>query len=195
MSNLSFAVITPTLQRDSLVECCKSLERQTYSNWFHIVANDLAQPDMQHYNRLAHPQRRLLCCAEHHGCAGNYCRHNAWEFTQGFDYLCWLDDDNRMERADALADIAKALEDAGRPDWAIFPIMRYGQIFFNDPPGLCMSDSANLVVKREIGQWPAMDDYCADGHKIEQLKRDYPAYKAFPNIAPIINVPVSSQGR
>ena len=189
-----FTVITPTLERPSLIVMCKSLEAQTFDSWEHLVANDVVPPNVQWYNRLAHPQRRLLCCAEHHGNYGNTCRHNAWELATG-EWILYVDDDNFFHRDDALSDLATALEAAGRPDWAVIPMMRHGHVFFHTPPGLCMSDTANIVVKREIGRWPAGSEYTMDGLFIEQLKISHPNYAVLGDLKPIINMPSSSEGR
>jgi hypothetical protein len=83
---------------------------------------------------------------------------------------------------------------AGNPDWAIFPIHRHGSYFFNDPPGLCMTDTLNVVVKREIGRWPDIQAREADGHFVEALKASHPNYASFPHFRPIGVMEYSSNG-
>jgi len=38
-----FSIITPTIQRESLKECCASVDIQTYPDWEHIVMIDAAK--------------------------------------------------------------------------------------------------------------------------------------------------------
>lgn len=137
-----------------------------------------------------HRNRRFAQCIRPHMNYGNTCRHNARSLTQG-SYLLYLDDDNWLADERVLEDVAYALIDS--PQWAIFPILRHGSIFFNDPPGLCQTDTANVVVRREIGQWPDIPDYTADGHWVESLKK-YP-YDAYPDFRPIIVMPKSNEGK
>lgn len=187
-----FTIITPSLQRESLVRCCESVDAQTFTNWQHIVMVDCAELDSELLKQIEHPQRRIIKCPVPHGHFGNRCRHAAWEFAAG-EYLLGLDDDNAMYRPDALADVAKSLEEAKFPDFALFPIHRHGSIFLLLPPGLCMTDTANVVVKRGIGRWPDMEAREADGHWVEALKAKY-KYAAFPSVRPIVLMEKSSNG-
>jgi hypothetical protein len=107
--------------------------------------------------------------------------------------LIHLDDDNFIADDRVLQDLSMILDGCDEY-WAIVPIMRHGRKFFNDPPGLCMTDTANVVVKREIGRWPDIPDYTADGHWVEGLKAKYP-YAAYPDMRPIVVMENSSEGR
>lgn len=188
-----FTLVTPSLQRQSLIRCCDSVDIQSYTSWQHVIVLDVETRDEELLEKIAHPQRLIIQCGTPHRDFGNTCRRNAWHAAEG-DNLAWVDDDNEMAHPDALRDMEKVLR-GSTFEFSLFPIMRHGAWFFNDPPGLCMTDSANLVVRRDVGQWPDMRDYCADGHFAEALKVKYPNYGSFPNVAPIISVPVSSQGR
>ena len=191
----TFTVITPSLQRESLVRCCESIDAQTYPYWQHVIALDCAQEetDLSLMLRLRHPQNRtVICCGQKFGNYGNHARWMAWEKATE-DYLVYCDDDNAMYRPDALADIAKSLEEADFPDFALFPIHRHGSIFLLLPPGLCMTDTANVVVRREIGRWPDIEAREADGHWVEALKEKY-EYAAFPSARPIVLMEKSSNG-
>lgn len=191
---MKFSIVTPTLQRESLVRCCESVDAQSLKDgWEHIVMVDCEEIDKDIFAKIDHPQRWVYQCEKPHRNYGNTCRHNAWEKATG-TYLVMLDDDNVLNGPFALASIAEHLETAGYPDWAIFPIVRHGWYFFNDPPGLCMTDTLNAVVKREIGRWPDIPDYTADGHWVEALKAKYP-YVAFPNTQPIGIMERSNQGK
>jgi hypothetical protein len=116
----------------------------------------------------------------------------AWDKATG-DYLLYLDDDNMMAHPTALREIHDALVRESLPDWALFPIHRHGSKFLLLPPGLCMTDTANIVVKRGIGRWPNIEAREADGHMVEQFKANY-AYSAFPNLTPIVVMERSSNG-
>lgn len=186
-----FSIITPTLQRESLIECCASVDSQTLNDqWEHIVMIDATKPDLHLIAQISHPQRKVLCCGVRHNNYGNTPRRMAWAISRG-DYCCFLDDDNELASPQTLSQIAKALKN--NPDFAIFPILRHGQLFFNDPPGLCLTDTLNVIVKREFAQWPAIDDYVADGIWVEALKAAY-SYEAFPNALPIGIMEKSSLG-
>ncbi len=189
-----FSIITPTLERSSLVQCCESVNVQMFEKWEHIVVADVDQEHYSIWDQWEIRDQRRLCLRSprvtHQW--GNFQRHLAWEWATG-EYLLYLDDDNVMAHPTALQEIHEALVSDGLPDWALFPIHRHGSKFLLLPPGLCMTDTANIVVKREIGRWPNIEAREADGHMVEQLKANF-AYSAFPNLTPIVVMERSSNG-
>lgn len=186
---MKFSIITPSLNRDSLERCCESVDAQTFTGGFeHLIAFD-GFPGNRTY---AHPKNRNLYSFRETHQWGNFQRHSAWKYAEG-EYLIYCDDDNTLASPDALKDIADRLELAGNPVWAIFPIMRHGRWFFNDPPGMCMTDTANIVVKREFGRWPDIEAREADGVLADRLKAEHP-YVAFPDCPPIVIMERSSNG-
>jgi glycosyltransferase involved in cell wall biosynthesis len=188
-----FSIITPTLQRESLIHCCKSLDDQTFINWQHIIQVDAEEFSPSVISRLKQDKRRRVeKCGVHHSNFGNSCRHQAWDRAQG-RWLVHLDDDNYLSDPDVLMDMAIILQEAN-PKWAIFPIMRHGRRFFNDPPGLCMTDTANVITRRDIGRWPDGAEYTMDGLWVERLKLDNP-WAAFPEFRPIIVMEASGLGQ
>lgn len=185
-----FTVITPTLLRESLMAACNSLDGQSFTDWQHVICVDGVNGSFP----FPEPGKRdLMFCHMRHNNFGNTCRFLAWEQALG-DYILHLDDDNTLLDEHVLRDIDAALRSAGDPPWALFPILRHGQRFFTDPPRSCHVDTANVVVKREIGRWPNRDEYTADGIWVEALVRDHP-YVAFPGFRPIVVMPQSSLGR
>jgi glycosyltransferase involved in cell wall biosynthesis len=192
-----FSVITPTLMRDSLAKCCESVDRQTLTRgWEHIVIVDLPMDEIDQYQiaELTHPRRRFLYCGKRHRDGGNSCRHEAWKHARG-TMAYFLDDDNFIASDDSLERIWRKLETNNFPSVAFFPINRLGGRFFPDgAPRDCHVDTANLVVKREFGQWPATDAYGSDWVMIESLIAKHP-YAMFPDEAPIAVVPVINGGR
>ena len=137
-------------------------------------------------------KRRIIDFPTPHKNYGNTCRHEAWKQAKG-KWVIFLDDDNVMAHGQALQDIATALWNI-EEKWAIFPIMRHGRRFFYDPPGCCYVDTANMVIRREIGQWPDGPEYTMDGIFCDQLKAKYP-YAAFPDVKPIIVMEKSNEGK
>jgi hypothetical protein len=133
----------------------------------------------------------MECPVEHRN-YGNSCRHLAYSRATG-RFLIYLDDDNYFADRTALERVFGSLKGAHFPDWAVFPIDRFGQRFFSDDPRCCHVDTANMVIRREIAQWPNREEYTLDGIFCEELKFNYP-YTAFPEISPIIAVPVMGKG-
>jgi hypothetical protein len=105
------------------------------------------------------------------------------------------DDDNFLADDDVLESIRKVLLWKRLPLVAFFPILRLGSIFMPEGrPRICHVDTANLVVARAVGQWPDIEEYTSDGIFIEELVKKY-EYATFPNVNPIVVVPVISGGR
>lgn len=189
---MKFTIITPSLNRESLKRCCESIDIQSHTCWEHLVSYDGApKPPFAIDPNGSDDRRKHLILAETHKW-GNQQRRQAWYLATG-NVVIFLDDDNTLAHPDALKDIADRLESAGNPAWAICPIIRHGRWFFNDPPGMCMTDTANLVIRREFGQWPDTEAREADGLLCEQLKTEHP-YAAFPDCPPIIIMEHSSNG-
>jgi len=185
---MKFTIITPTLQRESLIRTCQSVDAQTFQDWEHIIMVDCPTMNDELLNPLIHLNRTFIHCKEPHKNFGNTCRYNAWDYANG-EYILYLDDDNFLMDDKILEDIAPLLKGS----WTLFPILRYGAHFYNDPPRLCQTDSANFIVKKEFGRWMNIPDYEADGLLVEALKQ-YP-YQAFPNFRPIVNMQESRRGR
>jgi len=187
---VKISIITPTLQRDSLRRCCESIDKQSYSDWEHIVWIDDEIREEWVTSELFHPQRKILTEHRRLGNFGNTARHFAWYLTDG-DFLLYLDDDNYLADDHILGDLAVTLSTV--PHWAVFPILRHGYRFFHDPPGNCLVDTANMLIRREIAQWPDGPEYTMDGIFCEQLKAKYP-YVAFPEMRPIVIMETSNRG-
>lgn len=185
---MKFSIITPSLSRESLKRCCESVDSQSYDSWEHLVAFDGIP---SHPLPYGNSNRRFLSFRETHKW-GNYQRHSAWKYATG-NYIWYVDDDNFLAHPDVLKDIAERLELAGNPAWGIFPIMRHGSVFLHDPPGMCMTDTLNIVGKREYAQWPDTEAREADGMLADRLKTEHP-YVAFPDCPPIGVMEYSSNG-
>jgi glycosyltransferase involved in cell wall biosynthesis len=186
---VKISIITPTVQRQSLLKTCQSVNSQTFTDWEHIVQIDMEILNLDLIMGIDHQQRRIFQCKHPHRNGGNACRNIAWTHAKG-DYVYYLDDDNFLADNNVLADVAAALESNNSPHWAMFPILRHGYRFFNDPPAHCAVDTGNVIAKREICQWPDVMTYESDWVLVEILLK-YPRV-GFPNIRPIMVMPYSS---
>lgn len=181
-----FTIITPTLQRDSLVATCKGIAEQSFDNWQHLVMVDCAEFNFDITSQILHPKRRIMKCEKPHVDGGNTCRHNAWNYARG-EWIIYLDDDNILSDSNILRDIAEVLPHDQQ--WAIFPIDRLGLRFYTDPPKSCHIDTLNIVLRREIAQWPQTDAYGSDGVMVDDLMERGIPYAAFPAFRPIGVIP------
>lgn len=187
---MKFSIITPSIQRESLIRCCESINSQTHTEWEHLIRIDRLDLNTSLLSKIQHPQRAIKQCLTEHNNGGNTCRHEAWHDATG-DYTLYLDDDNFLAHNEALQQIHAALVDNDLPQVAFFPILRHGGLFVPvGTPRSCHVDTANLVVKREIGQWPDIPDYTSDGIFITKLVDEYP-WITFHNVPPIVNMPTS----
>lgn len=187
--NPFFTVITPTINRPELEKACRSLASQSYRSWQHVVVHDEAN----FVEDERHPQRLIIATGERRNDFGNTPRNMAWMHALG-TYLICLDDDNYLADDEALARVYRALMRKGFPEVAIIPCTRFNQRAF--PPDMVEVghvDTANLVVKREIGQWPVSDKYEQDGLFIADLCRKYRT-EHFPELQPIIAMPAQRRG-
>src|SRR5208283_3850689 len=121
-----FSIITPTVQRKSLLETCRSVDEQTLSDhWQHIVIVDSHTLDKELLAKIKHPQRLIVQCDKPHRNSGNTCRHDAWKLATG-EYCWYLDDDNIVASSQTLHHIAKQLDNLGDEQWTLWPIFRHG---------------------------------------------------------------------
>lgn len=185
---MKFSIITPSLSRESLKRCCESVDSQSYDSWEHLIAFDGIPNYPLNYGDV---KRRFLSFRETRKW-GNYQRRAAWKYATG-EYIWHVDDDNRIAHPDALKEMAQHLELAGNPAWALFPISRHGSIFLMEPPGMCRTDTMNMVIKREFAQWPETEAREADGMLADQLIASHP-YVAFPDCTAIGIMEHSSNG-
>lgn len=175
---MRYTIITPTIQRESLIRTCESVNSQTCTDWEHIVVIDCKEASKEIVDKISRFGRTVLKCNTPHANGGNTCRHNAWEYAHG-DYVYYLDDDNYLSDDRVLEDMRVV---TGK--WALFPILRFGRKFYYDPPQMCLVDTGNVLVQRDIARWPDIPTYESDGVFIESLKRY--EYDRFPSFRPIM---------
>lgn len=174
---MRYSIITPTIVRSTLAQCCITINSQLEKDWEHIVIVDGIEADLsdekrQRLEAIIHPQRKVYFCDRQHGVCGNICRHNAWEFASG-EYVYYLDDDDYLYNSTSLG----RLNGVTKP-WAVFPVIRFGSRFFNIPPGILVSTTCGMLLRRDIARWPDILEYESDGHFIEELKTKGYEYEA-----------------
>jgi len=168
---MKLTIITPTLLRDSLLDTCFSIDAQDYVFWEHILMVDVV-PDVRGIELLQtveHPNRVIVLAnmsGESGGYPGSKLRHMAGRLAQG-DYLLYIDDDD-VYVPGALEKIAEGLRK--RPAWAMFPIMRFGERFYN-PDNLAWSNVSGIQIAHKKGYlWPSEIKVSDDWHFIEFLE-------------------------
>ncbi len=189
---MRYTIVTPTICRQSLVRLCESIDSQTQVDWEHLVVVDMPRKNMTADKRKViaaiQPQakRSFSYCDKKHNNYGHTCRHQIWERAQG-DYILYVDDDDYL----ADKDVLRTLDSVTEP-WAVFPALRHGQTIFNLPPGYGGTGTGMFIHKREIGRWPDLDSYEADGEFVEELRRGHP-YQVLDS-RPLVVLPISSCG-
>lgn len=184
--NPFFSVITPTLQRDSLVATCESINSQSFSSWEHIIQLDQETVDESLFCKIDHPKRFVYQCDSPHRNGGNTCRSLALKHALG-SWVLFCDDDNFYSDPDVFNDIAAVLP--RDKQFAIFPIDRLGSRFYADPPRSCHTDTMNFVLRRDVAYWPDTDAYGTDGILVDDLMARGIPYAAFPNFRAIGVIP------
>lgn len=105
-----FAIVTPTISRDALRSCIKSVTGQTFGNYKHFVVGDGPLEDWAAqfcYQNNCH----VMALPEKKGAWGAHARNLVLEYIDAHvlvDYILFLDDDNilfptSLERLDAVA--------------------------------------------------------------------------------------------
>jgi glycosyltransferase involved in cell wall biosynthesis len=172
---MKFTILTPTILRPTLRETCASLDSQSYQNWQHLVVVDLPAGELTPEQRelvesFAHPNRSVSYCERRHRNYGNTCRSRLFELIGG-DYVLHIDDDD-VYLGEALQTLAGLIEDSA---WGLFPIERFGEVFFNLPPSQGRVCSNQFFYRPFIGgeayRYTDNDSYDADWMLVERLLR------------------------
>jgi glycosyltransferase involved in cell wall biosynthesis len=189
---MRYTILTPTICRPSLLRLCESIDKQAQSNWEHLVVIDMPRRSMTKRQQKVvasippKANRLYLHCDRKHNNYGHTCRYQTWERAKG-DYILYLDDDDYF----ADGDVLNTLDSVTEP-WAVFPILRHGKAFFHLPPGIGRTGTGMFIHRKEIGRWPNLDAYEADGSFVEELTQRYP-YQVLDS-RPLVVQPTSSCG-
>jgi len=189
---MRYTIVTPTICRQSLVRLCESIDSQTQVDWEHLVVVDMPRKNMTADKRKViaaippQAKRSFSYCDKKHNNYGHTCRHQIWEHAKG-DYILYVDDDDYL----ADKDVLRTLDSVTEP-WAVFPALRNGDAFFHLPPGIGRTGTGMFLHRKDIGRWPDLDSYEADGSFVEELRQKYP-YQVL-NSRPLVVQPKSSCG-
>jgi glycosyltransferase involved in cell wall biosynthesis len=175
---MRYSIITPSLGRDTLLRLCQSIDQQSCADWEHIVMIDSADAEHLLYS-IRHPQRTVVHCSNTYRDWGNTCRREAWDLSSG-EYLLYIDDDNYYADMEVLETLLSATQPV-----VLFPLLHRGSIELPIPIRVGRSDSNALMVKREIGQWPAGGGHETDGIFIQQLTSNH-SYELLTNRALVV---------
>ncbi len=163
-------VVTPTYKRlKPLAEAIESVQRQTYSNWEHIVVSDGYDGEARDLIRQTNDSRVHYYYTSHMNIMGNYQRNFALNYATG-EFLIYLDDDNILY-ANALSSMVSGFSsnDIG---YVIGPIL-YGKNIVNPkyPFKWGKIDLLNYMLRRDIVErvWGQSMHACADFYLIEKI--------------------------
>jgi glycosyltransferase involved in cell wall biosynthesis len=186
-----FSIITPTIQRESLIQTCESIDQQAFTDFEHLIAVDGGVLDCNLMEKCTNHrnvgQRIWLAMDKRYNNGGNTPRIEALKSASG-KWIMFCDDDNFYPDPRIFLDVAEALQNITEP-WAIFPITRLGGRFYSDPPRSCHTDTMNFVLRRDIAYWPDTDAYGTDGILVDDLVARGIPYAAFPDFRPIGIIP------
>lgn len=212
-----FTIITPTLLRDSLIQTCESVDDSNYPNYQHIIIvdvvgieemnKDLGNDEYTKYlnqvfrifKKITNKNRKIIFFHKtvKANDFGNSCRAVAYdEIDKDTDYIMYLDDDDFYIN-NAFNVINDNLSD-NNPDMYYFPCLRFGEVFFNEPPGLCMTTSNQWGHKPIINniemRWEKDSlEYTEDGFFLEFVKKNSSDILKI-NSECLVQVPKSNNG-
>jgi glycosyltransferase involved in cell wall biosynthesis len=189
---MRYTIVTPTICRRSLLRLCESIDRQTQADWEHLVVIDMPSDNMTKDQREvvtsipSKANRSYFYCDRKHNNYGHTCRHQIWKHVKG-DYILYVDDDDYL----ADGDVLRTLDSVTEP-WAVFPALVHGKTFLHLPPATGGTGTGMFMHRKEIGRWPDLDSYEADGSFVEELAHRYP-YQVLDS-RPLVILPKSSCG-
>lgn len=164
MDSVKFSIITPSIGRTTIIKTIESIRSQGYENFEHIIVAD-GDDAYQRLKILLDPYkddlRIKLYSTEQTKNFGNYQRRVASEYVTG-NYVMYLDDDD-WYLGNAFHKIANFIIANDKPFFGIYPCLRASSIFFNQPPGSCMTVSCQYF-HRSIDE---------NGERIKWLEDDY----------------------
>ena len=149
-------IITITLNRESLKKACESIDRQTFTDYYHIILGDGVLPtDYSNEKRMCLGFSKVIGITEPganmpNG-TPNPMQRWALQHLDFGEYVCFLDDDN-MYRENYLEEMTKALDE--NPDKGIALCgacdLRYGQDIDGYPEDFRCDNSAFMARKEVV---------------------------------------------
>ena len=186
-----FSIVTPTVLRPSLAATIRSIDAQSCEDWEHIIVIDMPEATAPAWDG---ERRRWYVCDTAHRNAGNSCRHFIWPDIR-CELVIDLDDDDLFCDVDALALIAEGMGDA---QWGIFPALRFGEAFFNGPPGINRTMCCQFVRRPVINgcyttRFSNTNYTAEDGILVENMMKLTPPAIIDPGF-PLVRVDKQSRG-
>lgn len=186
-----FTIITPTIDRTTLVQTCKSIDFQNFQNWEHIIISDGVP--VTHATQDDQNRRGIIITPKTNN-YGNSQRHLASQLAKG-KYIIYLDDDDYYITPHALTRIYDHIEQTDKPFFGVFPAVRMNNVFFHIPPGASRTVSCQFFVKSG-SLWPEVpaddQDYGVDGRYIQSLTEKHGA--SILDCEPLVEVNRISKG-
>lgn len=185
MKNFKFTIITPSIGRTTLIETIESIQSQNYPEYEHLIVFDgeprWQSPEMvQKINEFLKDPHIKMFGTQQTKNFGNFQRQKGNEESSG-DYTTYLDDDDKHINL-SLFKLNEQLN-IKESDFLVFPALRFGEVFYNKPPGLGVTMSCQYVHKRIINgkliKWlensedPSIDQYTLDGRFVEYLRDSF----------------------
>ena len=133
MNDIKFSILTPDHGRESLKRTWESIEKQTYTNWEHILVFDGEEQKAAElpYYKTTYPKQKRVFTGQNYNDFGHTPRKIGWEACSG-DYIVYIDTDDYYA-PEALEEIAKGIKAYDYPAFLFFPCNRLGARFFNHP--------------------------------------------------------------
>lgn len=172
--DIFFTIITPTINRTTLIQTCDSIDAQECKEWEHLIISDGCA--VTHISKANEEKRRIVITPRTNN-YGNSQRHLGSQLAKG-KYLLYLDDDDYYITPKALVRIKNHIVRSNHPPFGVFPALRLNQRFFHIPPGASRTVSCQFFVSYGH-KWTEVEandqDYGVDGRYIQSLVDQYGA--------------------
>jgi hypothetical protein len=169
---MKFSIVTATIVRRTLERLCQSLDQQTCKDFEHRIVVDIPFKELTNEQRFrleaivrGGDNRIVSFCKQRHQNYGNTCRNQIDPLLKG-EYVIVIDDDDYFADSAVLETLQSV-----NAEWAVFPIMRYGQPYLYVPPASCRTGNAMFMYKHALAPYPDTNIYESDGMLVEQLKQ------------------------
>ena len=183
---MSVTIVTPTYKRaeSTLLNCIKSIDAQTYTNYHHmiIIDDDTFEGHVTEEFRKKHTNnhREFVLLGRRSNNFGNTPRQSGIDLAVT-DFMVFIDDDN-VVFPDYLE---KMVNGIGSADFALAKIIHMGPLpqHYYPPPRVIdgsiikktFVDTLQLIVRTNVIKQTGwfQTGYCADGDTIENLGNHY----------------------
>lgn len=158
MPLFKFAIITPTIGRNDLRACIRSVRSQLFPDYIHLVGSDGPGPgwaksfcDSEGVRYIEFPEKR--------GAWGAHVRNDLLQIVENenlAEYVLFLDDDNQLN-SQALELAHEAIENNGYPPLLYQRVLYYRRwddtwccMPMTMPPQKCFWDTLNGIYRHDV---------------------------------------------